>query len=91
MEKGTGVYRILRGNLKERDHSKKPKRRWEDNIKRDLQEVDCGCINWIELAQDTERWWGPENAVMKLRVPRNAGNFLTSSKPVSFSRWTLIR
>jgi hypothetical protein len=36
----------------------RPRRRWEDNITMDLQEVGCGSMDWIELAQDTDRWWG---------------------------------
>ena len=55
-----------------------PKSRWEDDIKMNLQEVRCGGMDWIELAQDRERWRALVNAVMNLRVPRNAGNFLTS-------------
>ena len=46
-----------------------PRRRWEDNIKMDLQEVGCGAMEWIELAQDRDRWRTLVNAVMKLRVP----------------------
>ena len=55
-----------------------PRRRWEDNIKMDLQEVGFGGMDWIELAQDRGRWWALVNAVKKLRVPQKAGNFLTS-------------
>jgi hypothetical protein len=44
-------------------------RRWEDNIKTVLQEVGCGSMNWIELAQDRDRWRALVNTVMKLRVP----------------------
>jgi len=47
----------------------RPRLRWEDNIKLDLQEVGCGCMDWIELAQDRDRWPALVNAVMNLRVP----------------------
>jgi hypothetical protein len=45
-----------------------PRLRWEDNIKKDLQDVGCGGMGWIELAQDRDRWWALVNAVMNLRV-----------------------
>ena len=67
----------------------RPRRTWEDNIKMDLEEVGCGDMDWIELAQDRDKWRALVNAVMNLRVPQNAGNFLTSCKPVSFSSRTL--
>jgi len=47
----------------------RPRRRWEDNIKIDLQEVGCGYMDWIELAQVRDRWCASLNAVMNLRVP----------------------
>jgi hypothetical protein len=53
-----------RGNLKVR-----PRRRWEDNINMDLQEVGCEDMDWTELAHDTDRWRACVNAVMNLRVP----------------------
>ena len=46
----------------------RPRRRWEDNIKMDLQEVGCDGMDWIELAQDSDRWRAVVNAVMNLRV-----------------------
>jgi len=66
-----------------------PRRRWVDNIRMGLQEVGCGYMDWIGLAQDRDGWWTLVSAVMNLRVPWNAGNFLTSCKPVSCSRRTL--
>jgi len=47
----------------------RPKRRWKDNIKMDIQDVGCGGVDWIELAQDRDRWQALVNAVMNLRVP----------------------
>ena len=63
----------------------RPRRRWEDNTTLDLQEVGCECMGWMDLVQERDRWRALVNAVMNLRVPQNAGNFLTSWKPVSFS------
>ena len=51
-----------------------PRHRWEDNIKMDLRELGCGCMDWIELAQDRDRWRALVNVVMSLRVPYNVGN-----------------
>ena len=48
---------------------RRPRHRWEDSIKMDLQEVGCGGMDWIDLAQDRDRWWTLVNAVMNLRVP----------------------
>jgi len=47
----------------------RPRHRWEDNIKMDLQEVGCGGMDWIDLAQDRDRWRSVTNMVMNLRVP----------------------
>ena len=47
----------------------RPKRRWEDNIKTDFQEVGCGGVDWIELALERDSWRALVNAVMNLRVP----------------------
>jgi len=73
-----GVYRVLVGKPEGKRPLRRPRRRWEDNIKMDLQEVGRGGMDWIDLAQDMDRWWALVNGVMNLRVPYNAGNFLTS-------------
>ena len=64
-----GVYRVLVGEPEGKRPLGRPRRRWEDNIKMDFQEVGCGGMNWIELAQDRDRWRSLVNAVMNLRVP----------------------
>jgi len=64
-----GVYRVLVGKPEGKRPLGRPKRRWEDNIKMDLQQVGCGGVDWIQLAQDRKRWRGLVNAVMSLRVP----------------------
>ena len=56
----------------------RPRHRWKDNIKIDLQEVVSAGMDWIELAQDRERWRALVTAVMNFRVPQNTGNFFTS-------------
>jgi hypothetical protein len=68
----------------------RPRYRWDNNIKMDLKEVGCWGMDLIELARDRDRWRALVNAVMNLRVQQNAGNFLNSRKPVSFSRRTLL-
>ena len=47
----------------------RPRHKWEDNIKMDSQEVGCGRMDWIELAQDRDRWWALVNAVVNIRFP----------------------
>jgi hypothetical protein len=69
MGKGRGVYRILVGKLEGRRPLRKPKRRWENNIKMDLQEVGLGSMDWIELAQDRDRWRAIVKTVMNPQVP----------------------
>jgi hypothetical protein len=64
-----GVYRVLVGKLEGKKPIGRPRRRWEDNIKMDLQEVGYWGMDWIELVQDRDRWRALVNAVMNLRVP----------------------
>ena len=64
-----GVYRKLVWKPEGKRPLEGPRRRWEDNIKMDLQEVGCGGMDWIELTQDRVRWRALVNAVVSLRVP----------------------
>jgi len=63
-----GVYRVLVGKPEGKRPLGRHRRRWEDNIEMDLQEVRCGDMDWIELIQDRDRWLARVNAVMNLRV-----------------------
>jgi len=84
-----GVYRFWVGKPEGRRLLERRRRRCVDNNRMDFQEVGCGYMDWIGLAQDRDRWRTLVNAVMNLRVLRNAGNFLIGCKSVSFSRRTL--
>ena len=64
-----GVYRVLVGKPEGKRPLGRPRRRWVDNIRMVLQEVGCGCMDWIGLAQDRDRWRTLVSAVMNLRVP----------------------
>jgi hypothetical protein len=66
---GRGIYRVLAGKSEGMGRLGKLRRRWEDNIKTDLQQLGCGCMDWIELAQAKDRWRAIVNTVMNLRVP----------------------
>jgi hypothetical protein len=64
-----GAYRILVGRTEGRRPLGRPRRRWEDNITKNLREVGWGGMNWIDLVEDWDRWRAVVNAVTNLRVP----------------------
>jgi hypothetical protein len=68
-----GVHRVLVGKPEEKRPLGRPRPRWDDNIKMDLQEVGGGCEDWKELAQDRDRWRALVNTVMNLRFPKMRG------------------
>jgi len=63
------VFRVLVRKPEGKRPLGRPRRRWEDNIKIDLQDVGCGGMDWIELAQDRDRWRAVVNVAMNLQVP----------------------
>jgi hypothetical protein len=69
------AYMVLVGIPERKRLFGRPRYRWEDNIKMDLQEVGLECMNWLDLAQDRDRWL--VKVVINFGVPFNAGNFLT--------------
>ena len=87
---GRGVHRVLVGKPEGKRPLGRPRRWWEDNIKMDLQEVGGGCEDWMELAQDRDRWRALVGTVMNIRVQKMRGISWLAAKPVSFSRRTLL-
>ena len=69
MGEARGVYRVWVGKPEGRRPLGRPRHRWVDNIRMDLQEMECGYMDWIGLAQDRESWRTLVSAVMNLRVP----------------------
>ena len=69
MEEGRGVHKVLVEKPEGKRPLGRPRRRWEDNIKMDLQEVGRGWGDWMELAQGRKRWRALVSTVMNLRVP----------------------
>ena len=73
MGEGRGVHRVLMGKSEGKRSLGRPRIRWEDNVKMDLQEVGGSCGDWMELAQDRDRWRALVSTVMNLRVPKMRG------------------
>jgi hypothetical protein len=69
MREKRGGYRALVGKPEGRRRLERPRRRWENTIKMDLREVGCGGADWVDLAQDRDRWRALVYTVMSLRVP----------------------
>ena len=90
MGEGRGVHRVLVGKLEGKKQLGRARRRWENNIKMDLQEVEGGFGDWMELAQDRDRWQALVSTVRNFRVPKLRGISLLTAEPVSFSRRTLF-
>ena len=84
-----GAYRALVGKPEGSKTLRRHRRRWEDNIKMDLREVGWGGMDWIDVAQDRDRWRTVVTTVVNLRVPLNAENFLSSLGRFSFLGRTL--
>jgi len=76
------AHRFMLGRPEGKGPLGRPTHRWEENIKTELREVELGGMDWIELAQDRDRWRALVNAVMNLRVAQSAGNLLASCEPV---------
>ena len=73
MGEGRSVHRVLVGKPEGKRPLGRPRHRWEDNIKMDFKEVGEGCGDWMELAQDRDRWRALVNTVMNHRVPKMQG------------------
>jgi hypothetical protein len=77
MGESRGVYWVVVGKPQGKRPLVRPRLRWEDSNKMDLQEVGCEGNDWIHLSQDRDRWRALANAVTNIWVPQNVGNFLT--------------
>jgi hypothetical protein len=84
------AYRIIVGKPEGNSPLGRPRRKWEGNNEMGFQETGCEVVDWIHLAQDRDKWQALLNMVMNLRVPKEAGDFLTSRMTISFSRRTLL-
>jgi len=86
MEEDRGVHRVLVGKPEGKRPLGRARRRWEGNIKMDLQEVGGGLGDWMELAQDSDRWWALVGTVRDFRVPQMRGISWLTAK---FTFWLL--
>jgi hypothetical protein len=88
-----GAYKFLVGKPEGKRLLVRTMRRWEDNNKMDLQKMGSGGMDWIDLAQDRDRWWALVNEIMKASgsIKWGGGDFFTNREPVSFSRRTILR
>jgi hypothetical protein len=68
MEEERKVYKVLVGKPEGKRPLGRPRRRWEDGIRMDLRKIGLGCVDWIRLAQDRDRWRAVVSAVMNLRI-----------------------
>jgi hypothetical protein len=80
------AYRILVRKPEGKRPLGRPRRRWVNNVKMDLREIRWDGMDWIDVAQDRNQWRALGNTVMNLRVPLNAGKFLSCCTIASFSR-----
>jgi hypothetical protein len=85
------AYRILVGKPEGRRPLGRPRRRWVDNIKMDRRENGWNGVDWVDLSQDRDHWRALVNTVMNLRVPQNAGKFLSGCTIGGFSRRAQFR
>jgi hypothetical protein len=85
------AYGILVGKPEGKGPPGRPRRRWEDNIKMDLREIECGGMDWIDLAHDRDQWRAIVNTVMNLRVPYNVGKIFSSCTTGGFPRRAHLR
>jgi len=72
------MYKVLVEKPEGKRTLGKPRCRWKNNIRTDIQEVELGGMDWVALAQDRDSWWSFVNAALNFWVPLNAGNILTS-------------
>jgi hypothetical protein len=85
------AYRILVGKSEGKRPLGRPRRRWVDNIKIDLREIELDGVDWIDLVQDRDQWRALVKTVMNLLVPQNAGKFLSGCTIGSFSGRAQLR